>query len=308
MSGRLRLATGETCERLGDPDLVRRTLRLLACEIELDVDCDRLERGLGWMAANALQSMEITRRHRLTVRRRDEGYAIDCDGEAVSWEAEPGQAAVRLSSLAHELALAALPDPTRVHAGCVDSPAGRFLVVGERGAGKTTLLTRLMFEEGFAVRSDELALLTSGVVTPFPRRFRLRPPTSRLVPQLAGVPGVLAYEDDAWGGITFVDPSDLGAEWRIDAAKVGAIFFLVPAHDGGSRLESCSRVEAARLLMTQSAGPAGGAERWLDDVCTLAASSLCYRLRIGNLDQAVDAARVGLAPLCGAAARQGGTS
>ena len=53
MSGRLRLATGETSERLGDPDLVRRTLRLLACEIELDVDCDRLERGLGWMAANA---------------------------------------------------------------------------------------------------------------------------------------------------------------------------------------------------------------------------------------------------------------
>ena len=117
MSGRLRLATGETSERLGDPDLVRRTLRLLACEIELDVDCDRLERGLGWMAANALQSMEITRRHRLTVRRRDEGYAIDCDGEAVSWEPEPGQAAVRLSSLAHELALAALPDPSHQGSG-----------------------------------------------------------------------------------------------------------------------------------------------------------------------------------------------
>lgn len=274
----------------------RRTVRLLACEIELDVDCDRLERGLGWVATHALQSEQILRRHRLTVRRRDEAYWIECDGEPMGREPGPGEAAVRLSRLAHELALAALPDATRLHAGCVDSPSGRFLVVGERGTGKTTLLTRLMFE-GLAVRGDDLALLCAGEVTPFPRRFRLRPPTGRLVPQLTGVPGCLASEDDAWGGITFVDPTAVGAEWRIAAAPVRAIFFLDAAHGGGSRLETCPRIDAARLLMTQSGPPANGARRWLADVCALVASALCYRLAIGNLDQAVEALGAVLAPL-----------
>lgn len=281
-----------------------RTVRLLVCEVELDVDCDRLERGLGWLAMNAQQSMAISRRHRLAARRRDDGYRIDCDGETLCLEPEPGGAAVRLSSLAHELALAALPEPTRVHAGCADGPGGRFLVVGERGSGKTTLLTRLMFE-GFAVRGDELALLHAGDVVPFPRRFRLRPATGRLVPQLACVPGALAPEADAWGGITFVDPTDVGAEWRIDAAPVRAVFFLTAGHDGGSHLAPCPRVEAAQLLMTQSRQPAAGASRWLDDACALVGSALCYRLVVGNLDQAVDAVRAGLAPLAVAGAEGG---
>ena len=81
----------------------------------------------------------------------------------------------------HELALAALPEFTRIHAGCATWGGRRFVAAGPPRSGKSTLMARLLYE-GFHVHCDDLILLQGGEVLPYPRRFFLRRAGAALIP------------------------------------------------------------------------------------------------------------------------------
>jgi hypothetical protein len=186
----------------------------------------------------------------------------------------------------HELSLEALPEFTKIHAGCANWGAKRLVAAGPTGSGKTTLMTRLLYE-GFAVHCDDIVLLQRGDVLPYPRRFWIRPRAVPLLPQI--VP--FAFRVAANRGYLAVDPSELGFEWRIDRAPVDAVLFLEPNHGGETRLEPCPKYSMAERIMSQSNIPAGGAGEWVRDICTMLDGARCYVLRSGSLDATVAAVK-----------------
>jgi hypothetical protein len=262
---------------------------VLACRFDIAVDCERLAAWLAPMLPHAEQHYPVSRHHRFEVRREDGGYRILEDGQAraLAPAAEPAGAA--LCARIHELALAALPEFTKVHAGSASWDGRRFLAVGPAQSGKTTLMTRLVYE-GFSVHGDELVLLRAGDALPYPRRFGVRPRTLALIPQLA------EFARPAAGGPRPIvtDPLQLGFEWTIAPAPVDAVFFLEPDHAGPSRLRPCPKYLMAQRVMSQSTPPRTGGRDWIRDVCAMLDRARAYVLSLGDLDSAVAAVKEGL--------------
>ncbi len=255
-------------------------MRLLACRVEITVDCERLAAWLDPMLQHAAQGYPVSRRHRFAVRREAGGYRIEEDGAAGGLEPTPESAGYALTARIHALALSALPEFTKVHAGCASWQGRRLLAVGPPRAGKTTLMTRLIYE-GFAVHCDELVLLKRGAALPYPRRFGVRAATIGLIPQLA----VLRAGGAGAGLVT--DPAELGFDWVIEPGPVTAVFYLEPNHGGRTRLAPCPKYLMAQRIMAQSTGPVGEKRQWIRDVCDTLDSAWSYTLVLGDLDEAV---------------------
>lgn len=260
------------------------SVRLLACQFQIIADCDRLAASLTPMLQHATQDYPVSHHHRFEVHQEDGRYRIEENGAARTFEPTPESVGYAVCARVHQLALAALPGFTKVHAGCATWQGRRLLAVGPAHSGKTTLMTRLLFE-GFAVHGDELVVLRGGEAVPFPRRFGLRPRTLALIPQLAGFarPGPVA-----------LDPSQLGFDWRITPGPVDAVFFLEPNHRGRSELHLCPQHLMAQRVMSQSTPPNTGRRGWLSDVCAILTQAGCYILRLGDLDTAVAVVKDGL--------------
>jgi hypothetical protein len=248
--------------------------------MEVSVDCERLAAWLAPMLQHAAQSYPVSRVHRLEARREPGGYRISEDGAPRGVEPTPEDAGYALTVRMHALALAALPDFTKIHAGCASWQGRRLLAVGPPRAGKTTLMTRLVFE-GFSVHGDELALTRGGEVLPYPRRFGVRPPTVPLIPQLAS-----ARPGPAGGGLV-TDPAELGFDWVIEAAPAAAVFYLEPNHGGRTRLADCPKYVMVQRVMSQSTGPETGNRQWIRDVCDMLDRAAAFTLTLGDVDEAV---------------------
>jgi hypothetical protein len=238
------------------------------------------------MLQHAVQQHPVSRVHRFQITRDGARYRVEEDGAVAPPMDTPEAAAYAVFFRSHQLALAALPEFTKVHAGCATWQGRRLVAVGPPHAGKTTLMTRLLYA-GFSVHADEMVLLRDGQALPYPRRFGVRGPTVALIPELAAFapPGV------ATPASLVVDPLRLGFEWRAEAGPVDAVLYLERNHGGGSRLEPCPKHVMAQRIMSQSTGPESGKRDWIRDVCAILHRSSSYVLWLGELDQAVAAIR-----------------
>ena len=277
---------GEALRGRACPLSLARSVRLLACDFALTADTDDVLIALDRLVQHAVQRFPVSRVHRLAVRRTDDGYHLALDDHEFDRRADAPSAADGLFWRMHDLALAALPDFTKVHAGCATWNGQRLLVVGPARAGKTTLMTRLLFE-GFAVHCDDTVLLRRGEVLPFPRRFRVRSSAIPMLRQLLP----LTVRAMVNGGLMAVDPTELGFAWEIDLAPVDAVFFLEPNHGGETRLESCPKHVMAQRIMGQSNMPAAGARDWVRDVVDTLDRAACHVLRSGDLEASVSAVK-----------------
>lgn len=268
-----------------------RTIQLLACEFEVVADGAEPLSWLDRLVPRPTQSFSVSRRHRLEAHRNEEGgYRLHENGQPWGRHRTVAGTAATLFWRMHELALEALPEFTRIHAGCASWGARRLLVAGASGSGKSTLMARLLYE-GFDVHCDDLVLLRRAEALPYPRRFFLRPTTAALIPQLVTDPeGTLEWA--GWERGTFaLDPSALGIEWRIDRAPVDAVLLLELDSGGRMRLDSCSKHVMAERLMFQSRAPAGGPGEWARDVCAMLDRAECFVLRSGDLEASVSAVK-----------------
>jgi hypothetical protein len=265
--------------------ILRRDVRLLACEFELVSDGADVMREIDRFVPRPIQPILAGRRHRLEARRADGAYRLRVDGRPSGQEPDAAAAARTLFWRMHELSLAALPEFSRMHAGCASWGGRRIVAAGPARSGKTTLMARLLFE-GFDVHCDDLVLLRRGAALPYPRRFFIRPESVALIPQLAA----RSVDPLEWGGwdpgSLAVDPSALGFEWRIECAPVDVVLFL-ERDAAGARLEACPRHSMAERLMFQSNAPAGGPGAWVRDVCALLDRAACFVLRSGDLESSV---------------------
>lgn len=264
-------------------------MRLLACRFRITADCDHVAARLAPMLQDASQDYPVSRHHRFEVLREDGRYRIREDGAARPLEPTPESAVYAVCARVHELALAALPEFTKVHAGCATWQGWRLLAVGPSQSGKTTLMARLLFE-GFSVHGDEMVLLRDGEAVPYPRRFGVRPRTLTLIPQLAG----FARPGPGGPGPVILDPSQLGFDWNIGLAPVDAVFFLEPNHRGRTELRLCPKHLMAQRVMSQSTPPETGKRGWIRDVCAILDRAECYILSLGDLDRAVAVVKAGL--------------
>ena len=277
-----------------DPVLRRRTrsvafvrsVRLLACEVEVDLDSAPLARWLDARLPDADQDFPISVRSRLTVREAGDEYEIRIDDGAPQRVAGLGDAGETVLAHLNRRALRALGGFTKVHAGCGRWHGRRFLVVGPRRAGKSTLMASLLCE-GAEVEGDELVVMQEGQATAYPRRFGIRAGSVALVPRLA------AARPESGGGF-YLSPSALGHPWRIAPGPVDAVFFLEPNHGRPTRVEPCPRYLMVQRVMAQSEAPHGGGRPWIREVSETIGRARCQTLYIGRLDGAVAAVREGL--------------
>ena len=248
-------------------------------------DCAELVAALEERTQRAPQDFPVSRTYRFEVHRAGAtGYRIEEAGRPTEHRDDPGNAAEALFWRMHELSLEALPEYTKIHAGCADWRGRRFVIAGRARAGKTTLMTRMLFE-GFQVHSDDIVLLREGEALPYPRRFWTRAESVALLPQIAP----LLMRKHPVRDHFSLDPRELGFQWQITSAPVSAVLFLEPRHGGETRITPCPKYRMANLIMSQSLLPAAGARDWIRDVLGMLDISSCLLLECGSLDSAVKA-------------------
>ncbi len=265
------------------PLTLERSIRILACSFSVLSDCEKFLTALDNRTQYAVQDFPVTRSHRLEVWRGDDGYTLREDGRSLDPQPDAEAAAEALFYRLYELSFEALPQFTKIHAGCASWQGKRFLIAGPARAGKTTLVTRMLFE-GFAVHCDDVVLLRQGEVLPYPRRLWIRSDSLRLLPQIAPF---IARSPETREHFS-LDPTELGFEWQINAAPVEAVFFLEPNHGANTRIEACPKYSMAKLIMSQSTLPASGATQWVRDVCAMLDIAACYLLHCGSLSSAIE--------------------
>jgi hypothetical protein len=270
----------------------QRTVQLVASAFDLATDDDSVARRLDDLLHSAQQQYPVRVRHALSVWRSAQTGWHFAEDDRPPTLADSIDAAIDLvDRRIHELALDALADHTKLHAGCAVWAGRRFLVVGRGGAGKTTLMTRLLGEEGCQVEGDELVLLHDGEAVAYPRRFGVRRLTLSLVPEVGALAPHLTDGPGALepGGyhVLALDPARLNVPWRIGYGTVDVVFLLGERISGASRLSSCETAAALTRLMDQSAGPASGSGAWVRDLATLARNARLFELNVADLDSAV---------------------
>jgi hypothetical protein len=174
-----------------------------------------------------------------------------------------------------------------VHAGAVASPRGAgVLILGDSGSGKTTLVAALV-QDGFGYLSDEAGVIDpeSGLMHPFPRPLRFKEGTERIerfAPLLDR-----AHNE----GFCHVAADDIrpGAV----AAPCVARYVIDHRYEAGSAtsLERLTRAEAIAKIGSATPGLRHHGARGLDALTALVHDAETYRLRSGNLDDAVHAIR-----------------
>jgi hypothetical protein len=236
---------------------------------------------------SATQHYPVSRRHRLDVQRIGGGYQLLEDRRELDRLPDACSAAGALVFRMHTVALEAVSDLTKLHAGCTAIDGGHLVIVGGTCTGKTTLMTRLLFE-GFSAGGDDLLLLRGGQVIPFPRRFRLRSEALSLLPEIASMAQQLPHD----AGRLALNPRQAGFRWEIGFARAAAIVLLERGDSGrAAELEICPKHVTARRIMAQSNPPSRGPGAWVADVCALVESAPCYVLYSGSLSSSAEALR-----------------
>jgi hypothetical protein len=174
-----------------------------------------------------------------------------------------------------------------LHAASVVIDGARIVLAAPKASGKSTLAVRLL-AAGFAVEGDEhLAVLGQSVMAR-PRTLRIKPGTLELVPSLREVILSSPFITD-WDGrpIYSVEPHLPGRAWRIEEGTVHAIVFLDDNHGGRSVLTPIGRNEAFRRILATSYLPEAGKALSAARLRVLVLGTSCYRLSLGDLDNAV---------------------
>lgn len=276
--------------------LHHRTAQLVACAFELTTDSDDIAARMDDLVPSAEQAHPILERHAFTVRRDydSDAFLVSEDTRSPTRVSTSDEAIALLARRMHEIAMHALADRTKLHAGCASWDGWRFLLVGGQGAGKTTLITRLL-KEDCQVEGDELVLFSDGEAVAYPRRFGVRRLTLSLVPELGALAPHLATGPGAMepGGyhVIALDPGQLRISWRIGRGPVNAVFFLGPRAAGASEIDECSTATALESLLYQSVAPASGTSAWIRDLSMLISHAKLYHLRVGDLDSGVGCVR-----------------
>jgi hypothetical protein len=177
-----------------------------------------------------------------------------------------------------------------VHASAVEHGGVAFVFPAPMESGKSTLAAGLV-RAGFGYLSDEVAALDpeTGWVVPFPRALSIDAGAWPVLPGLEPAldPAVRAYQRDQWQ----VPATAIRADAVAPPTPVG--FVVVPRYEPGtaSTLTPMHRAEAVQQLADNAFNFHRMGAVGLRLLATAVAGADCFRLRVGDLDEACDALR-----------------
>jgi hypothetical protein len=174
-----------------------------------------------------------------------------------------------------------------LHAATVRVGGSRMILFAHKAAGKSTLAAKLL-EEGWAVEGDENVAVFGLSVLARPRTLRIKRGTIDLVPALRDAILGSPFLTD-WDGrpIYSVEPCLPGRRWQIEEGRADVVVFLEQNHGGRSVMEPMRHPEALQRAIRMSYLPATGKAAAVARLHGLVTGARCYRLSLGDLDNAV---------------------
>jgi hypothetical protein len=229
------------------------TLRfqLLPCAVEISLDDPALVGPLRYLLNSAEQPVRPLRAFHYAVSGtgpweiREEGDLLER-----AERAEDVLSAVYRRCHQRAYHFLALGGWTLVHGAVLRAGANRLLVTGDTGTGKSTLALHMLLR-GYAVEGDELALVRDGRVVSLPRRFRVKPGTLRVVPELVGLVADAPHVEQDGTGVRAFDPREAGYRWSLELGPVDALVLAEPNHGEGSFVREITPFGAFPRLLGQ---------------------------------------------------------
>jgi len=176
-----------------------------------------------------------------------------------------------------------------VHAGAVSSGGRAIVLPASAGSGKSTLVAGLV-RAGMTFYSDEVAAFAGdGTVSAVPRSIVLKPTSIPVFePPLPALPA----ETAPFLTSTYpLRPGDIGSPEIGVPAPVGYIVFPEYEKDATTALEPITRAQTLVEMATQCFNLEEVGGRGLEVLARVVDGAGCYRLRVGDLDSAVEAVR-----------------
>lgn len=220
------------------------SFQLLAYDVRVSVDDERILEHLGYLANGAEQPVSPTASIEYEVTGHGPYHLFE-DGLRVSTVDRTDDVLYLLYRSCHAqlLDLQWLGGWASIHAAVVSVSGRRALVVGEKGAGKTTLMLRLL-HDGHHVEGDEAVFTRDGEAICLPRNFHVKSDTRQLIPELstawAGLPRV---RTDAGAVIAAFNPASAGFPWQLHRGPISVAVLLRANHGGASSWRSISSLE-----------------------------------------------------------------
>lgn len=264
--------------------------QLLALEVQLSADSE-LRNDIEFLAHCATQSFTATDTAHYDVRAEGVDWLISLDGAPLGRLPGRDAAADELFARVTSHALGLMPAYTLLHGALGSYHGQRFLLLGDHLAGLTALSVRLLYR-GASIEGDAFTLLGSDGVIALPRRFCLRFGARELLPEVADLlDGLPSRADGAGGTIWAFDPARAGFDWQLEHGPVDACVLVEPNHGGRSMLTAMPRYEMAGAIINRCTPPAAGGRGWVRQATALADRGACFKLQLGQLDDAVDLLR-----------------
>ena len=182
--------------------------------------------------------------------------------------------------------IAALPtDLLLLHAAAAADDGRVVICAGRAGSGKSTLVARLV-QRGFDYLTDEIAALDSTrSVAPYPKPISLEPGSLPLLPGLELPPVLGTIDPDG----TCQVPADVLRAGAVAAGGVATVIVFPDIVEGeGAALLPMTRAEAVEQLALSSFQLPASPGLRLPHIRALAEQVPCFRLRLHDLDDAVD--------------------
>ncbi len=128
-------------------------------------------------------------------------------------------------------------------------------------------------------------------VRPIPRKFHLKVTSLDQLPELRPVAADCGRYEGPRGTIIPIDPTVLGREWVADPGGVDAVFLLERNFAGNTHLSALPGSSVATALTHHITNYHSGNRKEMRALLKLAASVSGYRVRVGDLGQAVEQIR-----------------
>jgi hypothetical protein len=269
---------------------VAETLRfqLLPCAVEISIEDPGLMHSMRYLMNAAEQPVRPIRTFRYSVAGTGP-WEVHEEGDLLERSDHPNDVLGALYRRCHQRAyhLFALGGWTLVHGAVVGVGGERLLIVGDSGTGKSTLALHLLLR-GAAVEGDELALVRGGQVIPLPRRFRLKPGTLDVLPELRDLAGSLPRVEHDGVVVSAFDPTEAGYPWSLRLGPIDALVLAVPNHGADSFVREIAPLDAFPRLLKQVhrvEDSAADRSRLVQNVSRLVRVRT-FEMRLGDLEEA----------------------
>ena len=214
-------------------------------------------------------------------------YRLSCDGDWLIGREQPAPTLdylfwhVNLQTIAHAR------DVVLVHAGAVEAPDGRGVILpGASGSGKTTLVAGLV-RAGYGYLSDEAAVIdpTDLRLHPLPKALTVKKDGRDLLAPLRPSEEDVGFSEGRW----HLHLTDAAQTSPVGACDIGLVIFPQYVPGAATELRPIDPVEVCLRLAKNAMNLRGRADLVLPVLGRLSEATAGFELIAGDLDAAVAA-------------------